>query len=154
MKKSANFYFLVALIAIMSWVAITSLSFKRLEAQLLPLLTSVITILLAVGGMLVERLDRRKQLVDERENNTWTPEQSRRLAAIMGWVLVFFFAIFLLGFLAAIPLSTLLYLKMRGRPWRTAVTFAAMLTIGVYLVFELGLKSDLYQGLLFSVIDK
>ncbi len=154
MKKNANFYFLVSLIAVMSWVVITSLGFKRLEAQLLPILTSGIIILLAAGGLFVEILNNRKQTTDEGENDLWNSERSRRFVAIMGWVMGFFFAVYVLGFLAAIPLSVLLYLKMRGRPWRTAITFAALLTISVYLVFELGLKSDLYKGLLFSVIDR
>ncbi len=154
MKKSGNFYFLVVVIAVMSWVAATSLGFKRLEAKLLPLLTSGATILLALGGLAVESRKSGKQAEGEGEAKTWTPDQVRRFALIMGWVVGFFFAIYLLGFLMAIPLALLVYMKMQGRPWLPTVTFTVLFSLCIYAVFELALKSDLYSGLLFSLLDK
>lgn len=153
MKKSANFYFLVFVIVIMSWVAVTSLGFRRLEAKLMPLMTSGATILLALGGLAVESRKSRKQTGLEGEAGTWTSDQVRRLALILGWIVGFFLAIYLLGFMAAIALSVLVYLKMQGRPWRTVVTFTVLFSLFIYVVFELALKSDLYPGLLFSLIN-
>ncbi len=154
MKKSANFYFLVVVIAFMSWVAVTSLGFKRLEAKLLPLLTSGATILLALGGLTVESRKSRKQAQEEGDAKTWTSDHVRRFALILGWVVGFFFAIYLLGFLAAIALSLLVYMRMQGRQWLSAIVFTVLFSLCIYLVFELALKSDLYPGLLSTILDK
>lgn len=152
MKKSANFYFLVVVIVVMSWVVVTSIGFKRLEARLMPLMTSVATILLALGGLAVESRKGRKQTAEEEQGGIWSPDQARKFALFIGWVLGFLLAIYLLGFMTAIALAVLVYLKMQGRPWRTIITFTVLFTLCIYLVFELALRSDLYKGLLYTEV--
>ena len=68
---------------------------------------------------------------------------------MLGWVLGFPLAIYLFGFLVAIPVFILGFIKLRGRSWAIAVTIAAITTVIIYGIFELGLKSDLWEGLVF-----
>jgi len=56
----------------------------------------------------------------------------RRTGLAVGWILGFFAAIVLLGFLAAVPLFVLLYLKLQGREgWGLSLVF----TLAVWGLF-------------------
>jgi len=60
----------------------------------------------------------------------------------------FFLGIYLLGFLIAIPLFILSYMKWLGTGWRVAITFTLIIPAIIYSAFEVGLHIDLYRGLL------
>jgi hypothetical protein len=76
----------------------------------------------------------------------------QRTLAILGWTVLFFLAIWLLGFSIAVPLSMLLYLKLAGKekwPITLIVTFATWLFF--YGLFERTLNVPFPDGLLFSL---
>jgi len=62
----------------------------------------------------------------------------------------FFVAIYLLGFIIAIPLFILAYMKAHGTRWLAAITFAILTPTIIYGIFELALGVVLYRGLLFA----
>jgi putative tricarboxylic transport membrane protein len=77
---------------------------------------------------------------------------NRRTWAIIGWIVGFFIAIWLLGFSIAVPLTLVLYLKLAGHEkWPTIamVTFSTWLFF--YLLFERTLKVPFPDGLVFSL---
>lgn len=66
--------------------------------------------------------------------STHLPEKVvlRRTAVAIGWIIGFFAAIVLLGFLIAVPLFVFLYLKIQGKEgW----VFAAVFTLVVWAIF-------------------
>ena len=77
----------------------------------------------------------------------------RRTIGIILWTLGCFFAIWLLGFSYAVPLTILLYLKFAGREsWTMTalVTFFAWLFF--WALFEKSLNVPFPEGLLFTLI--
>ena len=64
------------------------------------------------------------------------------------WIVGFFPATYLLGFVLAIPLFVLGYMKSHGIKLAATITFAVVMATVIYVLFELVLGVDLYKGLL------
>lgn len=82
-------------------------------------------------------------------------ELRRRELMAIGWLLAFLGLIVLTGFLVAIPIFILVFMRLYGREgWRLSLGLAVLLLIFVYMVFEIILGSDLYQGLILETIKR
>jgi putative tricarboxylic transport membrane protein len=65
------------------------------------------------------------------------PAVRRRMVEILSWIVLYFLAIWLLGFLAATPVVTFGYLKFSAREkWHTSAVLAAGAFAVVYFLFE------------------
>ena len=73
----------------------------------------------------------------------------RRTAGITGWILGFFLAIWLLGFTMAVPVATLLYLKVGAREkWLISIVLTVVAFASFYGLFIYALSVPFPQGLL------
>lgn len=72
---------------------------------------------------------------------------------IWAWILGFYIAIHLVGFLAAVPLFVFLYTKLYGGSWLLSVLMAACGWAFVYSVFDGLLHVPWPQPLLFSLVS-
>ena len=73
----------------------------------------------------------------------------RRTAGITGWLLGFFFAIWLLGFSIAVPVATFLYLKVGAREkWLISIVLTLVAFGSFYGLFVYSLSVPFPQGLL------
>lgn len=132
---------------------IQSLTFKLSHAIALPLAMSSLIFVLAVIGLIGElrTRDTTKSKADAGTQATQKAAvESRRFGWALSWVLGLFLGVYLLGFTIAIFVFTLAYLKWRGRAWPVAVIFAIGTSAVIYGIFELGLRSQLYPGLVFG----
>ncbi len=77
-------------------------------------------------------------------------EERRRTANVIGWVLGFAAAIWLVGFQFGIGLATLLYLKSAGERWFTVIGITVAVLAGVVLVFDCGMHIFFAEGKLFA----
>jgi putative tricarboxylic transport membrane protein len=78
---------------------------------------------------------------------------NRRTWSIIGWIVGFFIAIWLLGFSIAVPLTLVLYLKLAGREkWPTIAMVTFFTWLFFYLLFERTLKVPFPDGLVFSLL--
>ncbi len=77
-------------------------------------------------------------------------ESWQQYARVGAWLAGFFLAIYVVGFLAAIFLFMLGYMKTHGTKWLIATIFAIVTTTIVYGLFVALLKVYLYKGLLFG----
>ncbi|MGH7773789.1 MAG: tripartite tricarboxylate transporter permease [Candidatus Binatia bacterium] len=74
----------------------------------------------------------------------------RRTASISGWIIGFFVAIWLLGFSLAVPVTTVLYLKIAGREkWPITLILASVAWAFLYGLFEVMLHVPFPDGQLF-----
>ena len=75
----------------------------------------------------------------------------RRTLLAAGWILGFFFAILLLGFLVAVPVFVLLYLRLQGKQgWLFSVLFTLAVFAFFYGLFDLLLHLPFPPGVLLS----
>jgi TctA family transporter len=80
-----------------------------------------------------------------------TALEARRTATIVGWILGFFFAIWLLGFSIAIAMSTFLYLKAgAGEKWPISIILTLVAFVSFYGLFVYFLHVPFPDGLLFQ----
>jgi hypothetical protein len=56
----------------------------------------------------------------------------------------------LMGFIIAIPLFVVSYMRWLGTRWRVATISALLMLALVYGVFELAIGIDLYRGIIFT----
>ena len=59
-----------------------------------------------------------------------------------------------MGFIVAIPVFVFAYMKTHGEGWIFAIIAAALTAAAIYGVFEIALKAELYQGILFIWLSR
>ena len=89
------------------------------------------------------------------EKTKLTKEEKRqRFFDILLWIAIFLVLIFTVGFLIAIPVFTLAYMRVKKETWLLSTISSVGLTVGVYVAFVFGTESYLYEGLLIPLIRK
>jgi len=69
----------------------------------------------------------------------------------VAWLSVFALMLVLIGILYAVPLYVVASLRFRGnRSWFTSLWIAAIVTAGIWLLFAVVLRLDLYPGYFFE----
>lgn len=145
--------FALVLIAVFAYATVTALSYPE-GAKLFPLAIAipsfVLAAVLAVSSLRSRGTTAPQQSPDPDDDPTLTPEErTRRTAAIALWILGIFAAVYLLGFLVAIPISAAAYLRFAAREsWATSVGIAAVCWALVFGVFDRLLHLPLPAGVL------
>lgn len=71
-------------------------------------------------------------------------KETRKILIIWGWIIILALGIYFLGFMIAIPLFLLSFLKyFAKRTWKFSTLVAATFTLAVYLLFYVALKTTL-----------
>ncbi len=149
MKATANAYISVGIMAAMAVVIGASLGMKHLGSKVVPLLVSSIVFILAA-------VDLGKQLsakngagarAKKGEDHKTKAEEWRGYLPIGSWILGFFLAYSLLGYVVAIFVLLLSYTKSYGSRWTSATIMAILYSAVTYAIFDIGLSVDLYKGL-------
>lgn len=148
-----SFYFAVFFLLLGLFGIIQSLTFEYWESILLPLAMSSIIFVMAI--MEISRELRGRKTVqtgmeEKAQAATKTSVETRRFGTGVGWLVGFSLATYLFGFLIAIPLFGVSYLKWRGRSWLVAAIFAIATLAIIYGTFEFGFRAQLYRGLIFG----
>lgn len=150
MKRARLVPAAVILAFVVGYLAVGLLTIDA-TSRIVPLLAAGVTALLLVIDML-------RVVLGHRSDDNATPEGGgvqavdprRELVAVLS-VVVGVAAIYVAGFLVAIPLYLFASIAFLGRqPIRSAAIVAVVATLVVYLVFEVLLAYDLYAGVLFE----
>lgn len=156
MKLRVNFYFLIILMASMLVIIGLSLTMAAFKSKLLPIMISSTVLVLAAIGLKQEISARDKPesaTAADKEEESGAEDTEKGLRSylpVWAWLIGFALAIYLLGFLVAMPLFVLAYMKKNGIGWLMAIISAILTSVFVYGVFELALSVELYRGLLFT----
>ncbi len=154
MKLRANSYVFIAIMAIMILVIIVSLGMTHLEDMLLPLIVSSSILVIAGIGLGKELRAGRNLGTTGVERETAELKEARenwRLGLLAGlWITGFFFVVWFLGFLIAIPAFVISYMKSHGTRWYVAILYGFVTLAALYGIFELALQIKLYRGLVFT----
>jgi hypothetical protein len=127
---------------------------EEFASKLLPLVISSAVFILSAIKLGRDILSRDEQGVTATEGETGGEKGAKGgwlgYLAAGAWGVGFFLAIYLLGFMIAIPLFVLAYMKSHGTRWFVAITFAVLTPLLIYGVFELALRVTLFRGSLFA----
>lgn len=158
--------FLVLVFAWAVWVARD----WQFRVRLFPWAIGIPILALAIAQLALDLRRGRRPVTSDKAADTRppaTPETSveieppldptlvrRRTASIVGWILGFFLAIWLLGFPIAVPLCTFLYLKFAAREnWLISILLTAVAWGFLYGLFERMLHLPFPEGELSSWME-
>jgi hypothetical protein len=124
------------------------------QARTFPVAVAWVTLFL-VALDIISRADTRAGTAVKRWLNPGAAaDDSRPLGAQFGaviWLAVFALMLVLIGILYAVPLYVFASLRFRGsRSWFTSFWIAAIATSGMWLLFAVVLRLELYTGYFFA----
>ena len=128
------------------------------KARRLPLIVGIPGVALAaveVYRRTIKRSTREPQPAvspDEKETEEegqGLTDDPRKVAGMIGWVVLLVGMIWILGFLVTIPAYTLLFMKVRRESWTASLLFAGIGFAALYVLFIVTLNIELYPGLIF-----
>jgi hypothetical protein len=125
------------------------------KSALFPLVIGIPTLVLALVQVAIDVGGRRAAKVRSADAEPELPPDvlRHRTMVILLTIVGFVVATWLLGFTIAVPLVTLLYLKVgAGEPWRISLILTVVAGISFYLLFVLGLSIPMPEGLLVTLV--
>ena len=152
MRLKPSTYFVLFLILLMLAIIWISLGNSYLELKLLPLSYSSIILVLAAVQLCREVRQSRADTAANRlpQQEIDTSQRRYRLGSALALISGFALSIYLLGFLIAIAVFSLSYLKLHKRGWIISIVYTVIVLVFVYGIFEFGLNARLYRGLIFG----
>jgi hypothetical protein len=159
MKIKPTTIFLIFILLLMILTGGMALNFGNMEATLAPLLISGCIFVLGIIELVREVRSKDEAPpppADEEEVSLTVVEtaqgkgEGRRFAVALGWIGGYALSIYFLGFFLTSLVFGFTYLRARGRPWASSAVFAACFTAGLYLIFALAFKANLYPGIVFK----
>ena len=176
MKLKSKSLFTLFYIAFFAAAIIGSLSYTR-KARLIPLVVSIPCLGISIaqfaldlrkGGKkgrsieddlfhgVMEKMIHQEVVTEEQKEEKETKkrgwERSKGFFLIILWIGVFYASIFLFGFLIAIPVFTILYMRLQRERWVLSLACAAGLWLTIYLAFSVIAKIALYEGMVFRLL--
>ena len=154
MRLKGSSYYLIVIMTAMLVIMISALTMKRVESRLLPLIIGGVVLALAGIRLWQEILAEAGSGTTVADAETDGGEEAReswRGYLPSGvWIVGFFLAVYLLGFMIAIPLFTFGYMKSHGVRWLISIILTTVVTVTEYSIFQVVLRVELYRGLLFT----
>ncbi|MBI4186456.1 MAG: tripartite tricarboxylate transporter TctB family protein [Chloroflexi bacterium] len=153
MKPRAVGYSYIAVMVIMLVVIALTLPMKYSQSKQLPLVFSSLVFVLAAVGLWRDFSIKKTRGTTTSEDKAKEKKSSANLGgylAIWVWIVGFFLAVYLLGFVIAIAAFVLAYTKSHGVKWWLALIYSVLATVFVYAIFERLLDVVLYRGLLLT----
>lgn len=174
MKLKPKSYFTLFYILFFAVVIIGSLEYTR-KARLIPLVVAIPCLGMSIAQFVIDLGKGRKKgrsieddlfhgvmekvihqevvTEKEKEEEKTGMEKTKGFFKIIGWIVIFYISIFLFGFLIAIPLFTILFMRFERERWFLSAACAAGLWLTIYLSFSVAARISLYDGLIFQLLS-
>jgi len=150
MKMNWQITILAVLLILMAVVFSVSYHFSYVQAKLAPMTISGLIVILTAIQLFREcrAAARFKKGADQQTAPSGTSEYFRPYLFQGLWMIGFVSAIALFGFIVAIPLFVLSYVRAHGVNWQRSFLISVLTLIVIYLLFSAVLDVTLYPGLL------
>ena len=135
---------------------IHSLSFGYWESMIMPLIVSSSILILSVmeiASVRYRSIDSKDAVEIDNSSQAKILERNRLLYCVL-WVVLYIVGIYLIGFFPSVSIITLILLRKQGRSWSSSITFSLILTVSLFLVFEIGLNTPLFNGIIWDTAAK
>ena len=148
-------YFILSVMLLALVFLYFSLQLDVAMARLMPLALSIALLISCGVGLFVEL---RKKAPDEKaareagrarpEGATTAPTRTDSVAVTLGWLLGFILLMVLIGFVLAIPVFVVAYMKAHGIGWIKSIMFGLLMGLVTYFVFDIAFGIRLFKGFL------
>lgn len=161
-KRLADRLFALLLTVFCSWYLWQALLLNP-TARRMPVMVVVFTLICLafyfIGEMRAPKKERKSKVEDEphEEDEPLEPEEKGELnwydIRVWGWLPLLFACVFIGGLAVGIGILTFLFyvLAAKGK-WLTGIIFAVIQSGFLYVVFEMGFKTQLYQGIIVEML--
>ena len=133
----------------------TAIAFEYpyLQAKIVPMLVGGAILLLSVVELVKELRGSKKSapainLVAEDEEEKKEGISTRSFFVEGSWMIGFFFAIYLIGFIGGIGVFTTLYIGMHKARWWIAALIGFLMAVLSYVLFSYTTDTELYPGII------
>lgn len=164
MRNKLGLLFSLALVVLFAGALVGAQGF-RAQARLFPIVIGVVGLAVAVlqlgqevrrqraAAVSAGRVDEAGPEAAVEETEEIPPqERRRRTVAILGWLMAFTVAIWLLGFPAAVPIAVGAYLRLgAGESWLASLVFALASGAVFYGLFVAAIRIPFEDGLLVTL---
>ena len=158
MRYKGTFFVYLVLIVAMVIVIVASLRMDQFASKLMPLVMGALTLIMAAVGLWGEMQKRNQPAVAARPDDTGSGElidaSWTRELLNLAWVLGFSVGIFLFGFIIAIPIFLLSYMKWLGIRWSVSLVFSVLTTGVSYYLFQVAMSVDFYPGVILTWLGR
>ena len=142
-------YILIVIIVVMAVCLVIASGYEYLQAKIAPMLVGGAIIILSVVELIKDLRVSRNQADSKREPAKVDIEgQPYAYPKEAGWMVGFFFLIYLVGFTVGIAAFTAVYAKARKTRWSTSVVLGVLMAGLSYFLFSYLVETDLYPGLI------
>ncbi|MBI4633392.1 MAG: tripartite tricarboxylate transporter TctB family protein [Deltaproteobacteria bacterium] len=155
-KEKGNLIMAFFFLTFFTGLTLIALTYS-IKASRLPLLVSVPGVLLSAAQVFREaRILKAARKTETAENGHETSDRPRasgkgkKLLLMLGWMVLLVLMIWVFGFLATIPVYTLLFMRSRQESWFLSIIFAVSGFAILYFLFVVGLNMELYPGLVYD----
>ena len=140
------------LVLLMAGAIAVASGYPYLQAKLSIIASALVVLVLSLVQLARElRLKKGKRSASEAEAaRPDTDVSSGQYVLEAAWMAGFALAIYLLGFIVAIPLYICAYMKLHGTKWPVAVITGVLMAAFSYGIFVLALEMKLYPGVFFE----
>jgi hypothetical protein len=152
MRIGPSSYFLLFLLILGAMFVVLSMGYPTLESKLIGITVGLAVVIIGVIQLLRETLVKEKvegqEAEEQRPQGVEAGILLRRSGILAAWIGGFSITIYLLGFLVAIPLFVISYLKLHDTKWLAAICIAALATAISYGLIQVLLELELWRGLI------
>jgi hypothetical protein len=151
-RRRGDLAFALVLVAVFGYAFATALGYPE-DARLLPLAVALPGLALAAIQVVLSLRPTPAPLESPADEETLTSgERTRRTAEAAAWILGIFLAIYLVGFLIAVPVAAIAYLRVMAREgWVASLVVAVLCWALVFGIFDRVLHVPLPTGQLFRL---
>jgi hypothetical protein len=157
-QSKDTLYFTLLLLAFTLVIIFMSIGYDR-DTRLMPLLIGIPTFFLIVLQVLFQFYPKLQRFFEiDIFSPSGSAKQSKRAQEDKGSLLFpvalvcsYFILLLLLGFLVATPIYLMVFFRLQGKlSWPKCILAAGIAWLLLYLVFSVGMKFILFEGLLFG----
>lgn len=109
-------------------------------------------ILLRRFGGILEDLEKKQAGAESRPEPARPQQTGKKFLIICAWIFGFYLLVFLVGFLIAIPVFIIAFLKARRISWITTIIITVLVSAFAWGGFQIGMRADFFEGIIFGGI--
>jgi hypothetical protein len=146
MKTKHGAFFTILIMLFSLGIVLGAFTYPYQAARRIPIIVGIAVFALATIALI-------RELWSKKEESSGAEEEPSLISywKTGAWVCGVGLLIYLVGFLVALPLFIIVYLKLNGTGWKRSTIVAVITTGVIYGLFELILKFELYRGVFFNL---
>lgn len=159
-SRGSFIFSLILLLLLLTFICISL--FYDFKSKLVPLIIMIPTAFLVIVILIMEIFPAlasrfEMELFSASHSKTKTSEEKsafgkKGFLITAVWLISFFLLIIFLGFIVAIPVCLIAYLKIYGHSWPRTLAVSVSTWVFIYVLFQVVIRFELFKGIFFGAL--